>query len=134
VPYRCSLAVTFGLVVLPSWGCAYPPPRPEPPTPAQSAPDPNAAALVGQWVGQTEEDGTFTLVFGSNGRFSYSFSGGKKEHGVGRYSVRGSAITILEDGDDDNEAEVWTFTVGNGQLRLRMPNDDEIYSLVRRPN
>jgi len=125
--------VVGAVILLAPWGCSSLPQRAQAPPPVpgpQSAPNPQS--LVGEWVGPTEEDGTLTLVLAANGRVNYRFSGGKKEHGEGRYVVRGNALVVTEDGDDDDEAESWSFSLAQGQLHLRMPDDDEVFVLMRR--
>jgi hypothetical protein len=72
------------------------------------------------------------LVLAANGRVNYRFSGGEKEHGEGRYVIRGNTLVVTEDGDDEDEAETWSFSLAQGQLRLRMPDDDEVYVLMKR--
>jgi hypothetical protein len=131
---RCPVLLAAALLLTPlgPGACTLAPRRTQAaPIPGpQTASDP--AALVGEWVGPTEEDGTLTLVLAANGRINYRFSGGQKEHAAGRYVVRGNTLVVIEDGDDEDEAETWAYSLIQGQLRVRMAGDDEVYVLMKR--
>lgn len=98
---------------------------------------PRVPRIVGEWSGNTEDDGVLTLVVqpAPGHELSYAFSGGKMEHGSGTFTLRGAnELNFTPTGE--TEAEKWTYSFDEqGHLRLEMeednPNDKEVYVLTR---
>lgn len=101
------------------------------PRPTETSPATNAA-IAGTWVGQTEEDGTLTLVIEAGGDLSYAFSGGCRENGAGEYTIEGGIIHYWANPPEDNDDVVWHYSLDGANLRITMEDSPEEYVLMQR--
>jgi hypothetical protein len=93
------------------------------------------ARIVGNWAGNTEDDGVVSVTMTADGFLAFQFTGGERDHGFGAYRL-GDRGVLLYTPHGETDAEHWTYGFDRfGRLRLKMeednPKDVEEYTLVR---
>jgi hypothetical protein len=93
------------------------------------------ARLVGNWSGQTQNDGALTVTISEDRILGFQFTGGEKDHGYGTFRLQ-SPDRLLYTPLNETETQHWTYGFDSaGRLKLKMEEDDpkdvEEYTLSR---
>ena len=93
------------------------------------------ARLVGNWSGQTANDGVLKVTVSSDRILGFQFTGGDKDHGFGTFRLQ-TPGRLLYTPLNETDAEHWTYGFDSaGRLKLKMEEDDpkdvEEYTLSR---
>ena len=100
-----------------------------------SAASPELTRLIGNWSGQTTNDGVLKVTVSEDRILAFQFSGGDKDHGFGTFRLK-KPDQLLYTPVNETDAEHWTYSFdAAGQLKLKMeednPKDVEEYTLIR---